>query len=214
MAKDDKPQGNQVTQGVTTPRTAGQPEQKSAHAQVEEKMAAVPTPSGPVDTRWIIGHETRKDVKGQELIDYLIETGCPRKALAEAMGWLRDNPDATADKLYLHMEAHDGGGDSVNLGTLERSGYWVYGPGHKVHRGEEQAPADELAKLRGENEQLRRSLEQTSAQKRAYMLQRDIAQERANDAVRKLQILRAKFDRQDLINLGVEEPLTAATSGV
>lgn len=206
MAKDDKPQ---VTQGVSTPRTASQPEQQSVHAQVE----AAPKPAAAKEAITASEPQSqRKDLAGQLLIDYLVETGCPLKPLTDARAWLKDNPSANADKLYLHMEAHDDI-DGVSLGTLERAGRWVYGDGHQVHRGAEQAPAEELAKLRGENEQLRRSLEQTSAQKRAYMLQRDIAQERANDATRKLQILRSKFDREDLINLGVEEPLAAATPG-
>lgn len=144
----------------------------------------------------------------RELLDYLAVTGTPAKKLREAEKWLIDNgKQTTCEQMYRHLEAHDLQ-DGVQLGTLRKAGKFCFGDGYEPERGVSQVPAEEMVKLREENEQLKKRADQANSAKLSYLKQRDIAVEQRNEAVRKLAILKAGRSREELAEMGIEDGVT------
>lgn len=98
------------------------------------------------------------------LLAYLKDTGTPDRTLHRIEDWLHapEHADATADALYRWLSDE---AEGFNPGTVRKAGKWAFGPTFEPAAVVEQAPADELLRLRQENEVLRGNVATLSAEK-------------------------------------------------
>ena len=144
------------------------------------------------------------------LLDALLKTGTPPERLIGAEKWLAEREgEGSAELCYRHLESQLDMPEGVTLGTLRKAGKLVFGDAFEPETAAQQAPAEEVVRLRAENENLRRQLVQANAEKTSYLKQRDLANERSARMTEKVRALKAGRTQQELIDMGVEEPAGA-----
>lgn len=148
-------------------------------------------PPPPAEQREAI---SRGSEPARELVNYLQETGSPGKLLRYLERWLGQDEqrNATAEELFRHLE-----GIEAKDGTLRKAGRWVYGPTFEPARIVEQAPADELLRLRSENDRYLHTIEDLRADKlgltgEVNYLRKQVAE--LTDKVRFLSLGRSQTD--------------------
>ncbi len=111
--------------------------------------------------------EGAKEATGRDLYDWLVgpESGTNPDKLRGARDWLQDNPTATCAD-FLHMlEDPPEGIPATAHGTLRKAGKWVFGPLWEPETAVQQAPGEEIARLRGQVNTLEDQIRGMNAQR-------------------------------------------------
>jgi len=140
-----------------------------------QDQAAMATVTLPEDSA---GADQADDcLMAHELLAYLDSTGTPDTTLKPLAAWVKGNggDDVTAYELFRHMEAQD-----VTQGTLRKAGKHLFGEEFEPSCAVEQVPADEIVRLRQENERLHERIkalvaERNTAQKQVQYLEAKVA---------------------------------------
>lgn len=135
---------------------------------------------------------------GKALLAYLVETGTSANRLRPLEAWLKDNPKATADDLYRHMEQ-----SCTYQGTLRKAGKWVFGDTFEPENVVKQAPADEMLRVRQENERLKSNIGSLESDKLGYINQNKYLQEQIADLTRKISFLKMGKTQAELAQIGL-----------
>jgi len=110
----------------------------------QQPKAKAETKSDSTDTR-----------TGHDLLAYLTQTGSGPARLRRIGGFLHDSPKISAEELYREMEEAE---PAFSMGTLQKACKFVFGEQAEPTTLVQSNPADELARLRSENENLKRSI--------------------------------------------------------
>lgn len=146
----------------------------------------------------------RTEAPARLLLLYLARTGLVGKPIRELNGWLTEqSPDVTAEHLYDHMNAVQ-----FKMGSVRRACKWIWGPTHEPASLVQQAPADELLRLRSENERLLSNNQNLAAEKLGLQHRVNYLQEQLDEATRKVSFLSIGKPRADLdtLKVGVNPP--------
>lgn len=136
---------------------------------------------------------------GKSLLAHLVSTGTNPDRLEAGKALLKEKPDATGDEVYKALET-----SGVALGTLRKAIKFVrQDEAAEPDSINAAAPADELLRLRGENEQLRKQLDQANFAKLATTKERDFTVEKNKDLANQVRILRAGKSHEELVRAGV-----------
>ncbi len=139
-------------------------------------------------------------VSASVLIDHLKESGTPFKPLEAMRKWARDkdNQNATAEDLYRHLEA-----EGSKEGTLRKAGRFCFGPEFEPASVVSQAPEEEITRLREENERLRTTAQNASAEKLGLMNQNTHLHARVNELQSQVQYLKVGKTADELKAAGL-----------
>lgn len=98
--------------------------------------------------------------KAKQLVGHLKESGTPTGRLRVLEAWVKDHQEASAEDLYRWMDS-----ENLPTGTLRKAGKFIFGTEFEPEKLVQMAPADELLRLRQENDQLQARNAALSAEK-------------------------------------------------
>lgn len=137
-----------------------------------------------------------------ELLRHLRETGMPARLDARRADldevWLKAHEAAPASDLYRHLEA-----TGAKAGTLRRAGKFVWGPEFEPISVVQQAPADELLRLREENARLADNNRALTAEKLGLQQANNYLRDQLNDLTRQVTYLKVGRSAEDLARVGL-----------
>ena len=160
------------------------------------QAAVTQTPPAPAPAK---APESAPAKSGAHLLAYLESTGSGERRLKTAKAFLAEHPGATAEQVYRDMEA-----SGVQLGTLRRAGKWTFGDAFEPDSAAMIGAPEEIDRLRQENEQLKKSLASTSAEKLSYYRQRNLALDKQNELTRQLKALKGRHSAEELMAAGID----------
>ena len=135
-------------------------------------------------------------MKGEELLAYLESSGTPTDLVRQ---YRRNMPkDSTAEDVYRQMEADNA---SVSEGTLRKAGKFVWGPDFEPNRAEPVGAAEELLRLRQENDQLHARVATLNADRKASSHRVTFLEEEIRRLTSQVNFLKAGRSREDLAAL-------------
>lgn len=135
---------------------------------------------------------------GKGLLAYLAETGTSANRLRPLEVWLKENPKATADDLYRHMEQ-----TCQYQGTLRKAGKWLFGDAFEPENVVKLAPADEMLRVREENERIKSNVAGLQADKLGLINQNKFLQEQIAELTRQISFLKMGKSREELAQIGL-----------
>lgn len=161
------------------------PEEPKEQSKEHPATSALVDPALPVKT-------------ADQLVKYLTESGTSPSRLATVAGWVKDNPGATADHLYRHMEQ-----TVLFHGTLRKAGKWIFGAEFEPESVVKQAPAEELLRLRGENDQLQAKVKELQAANLGLMSANRYLKDQVDDLSKKIAYLSIGKTKTELETVGI-----------
>lgn len=176
------------------------------HYLSEQELSAI-NPGSPFyrDQAEDDSHEyPRAAVPARQLLSHLGRTGLGPKYIREFNNWLAEqSEDTTAETLYERMVA-----TQFKPGTIRRACKWIWGPTAEPESLTQQAPADEILRLRSENERLIANVQALSADKLGLTNQNHYLREQLDEATRKISFLSVGRSQADLdtLKVGVNPP--------
>lgn len=132
------------------------------------------------------------------MLAYLAETGTSAGRLRPLEAWAKENPKATADDLYRHMET-----TCAYQGTLRKAGKWIFGDTFEPEDVVKQAPADEMLRVREENERIKSNVAGLQADKLGLINQNKFLQEQIAELTRQVSFLKMGKSREELAQIGL-----------
>jgi hypothetical protein len=147
-----------------------------------------PTVSGGVSAADV----TAEEKTGRALVAYLAETGTPEATTSVLERYCDEHDGATAVALYQHLDS-TGAATDHRAGTLRKAGKWIYGPTFEPEKLVEQAPSQELAKVRQELSTVRDQLRAAQADNHALAGELRVQRERVQDYTRQITMYRLQL---------------------
>jgi len=135
---------------------------------------------------------------GKQLVAYLKDSGTPFARLRPLEEWAKANPEATAEDLYRHMEA-----SGSSQGTLRKAGKWVFGAEFEPENVVKDAPADEMLRLREENENFRGRIAELQSDSLGRINQLKYKDDQIAELTRKITFLSMGKSREELAQIGL-----------
>ena len=140
-----------------------------------------------------------KEKTATDLLEHLRQTGTPEKTLLPHLTWAKQE-SATAEDLYRRLEEAQ-----VNEGTLRKAGKFVFGAEFEPAAAVLLAPADELLRLRGENESLKNQLAASQADRLGLTNRVKYLTDRMEELTQQVSFLKVGRSPEDLALLGAGE---------
>jgi hypothetical protein len=165
------------------------------------------------------GTSIAHDESAIEFLNWLQSSGCPAKNLMAARMHFQGKaeqairaglPQEKSEAAFRYLESAEERGDpATNEGTLRRGGKRIWGDGWDLESAMQNAPAEEMKKLREENAQLQGQLAAKNSEIASLRAEIEYQKDKLKENARQLDYLRPLCKPEDLQTIGAQATAAA-----